>query len=94
MTLLSDDQREWVHLKLAMLKVKPHREVTHKQIFNFQFKLSKTPYRVTLRRITEHKKFEIFITTCVLLNMIVFALNWSRQDQSLSEGLCKLILNS
>ena len=74
---LTEAQRDWLQIKLLVLKSKPFRKTKENQ--------------GRLARIVQSKQFEIGIFICIVANTIVMGLEWYREPEILDRT--KVILN-
>ena len=68
--LLTPTQKEWISARSNIVKMKPLKTSFYR----------KKP----LYRFVTNKYFEIFILVCIILNIIVLALNWYRRPEEVA----------
>lgn len=73
--LLTDKQKEWIDMRLLVLRAKPVKKVTK----------PKHPFRAWCFQIMENYRFEQFIQACIILNTLILMLKWYRQPVSVDK---------
>ncbi len=66
--LLTDKQKEWIDLRLLILRASPLKKA----------KKPENEFRALLYQIEHHIYFERFIQICILLNTFILMLKWYR----------------
>jgi voltage-dependent calcium channel L type alpha-1D len=72
--LLTDTQKEWLGIKMRLLRTKPMLTKTT---------LSSNIIRKVCYKIVRNKAFKIFILVCIILNSVVLTLNWYLMPESI-----------
>lgn len=70
--LLTESQKEWVHMQEAMLKLKPLRRK----------RVPRTKYRKFCYYLAHDTSLEILVMTCIVLNTVIMALVFFGQDNT------------